>query len=44
MRTVFFRRRPAALAALAVFGAALMATAAPQASAQQWGATEQRRR
>jgi hypothetical protein len=42
MRTVFFRRRPAALAALAVFGAALMATAAPQASAQQWGATEQR--
>ena len=42
MRTAFFRRRPAALAALAVFGAALMATAAPQASAQQWGATEQR--
>jgi hypothetical protein len=42
MRTVLFRRRPAALAALAVFGAALMATAAPQAGAQQWGATEQR--
>lgn len=42
MRTVLFRRRPAALAALAVLGAAMMATAAPQASAQQWGSTEQR--
>jgi len=43
MRTAFFRRRPVALAALAVFGAALMATAAPQASAQQqWGGSEQR--
>lgn len=43
MRTAFFRSRHAALAALAVFGGALMATASPQASAQQqWGGSEQR--
>ena len=37
MRTAFFRRRPAALAALAVFGIALMAAAAPQAGAAAAG-------
>ena len=43
MRTHFSRSRPVALAALAVFAGALMATAAPPAAAQQWGGvTEQR--
>lgn len=43
MRTAFFRHRSLALAALATFGGALLATAAPPAAAQQWGTnTEQR--